>query len=108
MKTITDQIQELEEENGRLKDYQKLADKVVKMELGMSAKEAKRVISEKKKTSVFEGKIKDFFDLKSDHDTNAFLACFLTDSMRNHYEKMRKNAPVSRMNSYDMERGANA
>ena len=88
MGTIAEQITALEEENLRLKEYQKLVDKAIKLELGKSASEIKKMMSyNTPKTDEFVASICRFFDLHSDADMNLWLEIMLTENTLNAYQK---------------------
>ncbi len=106
MSTITEQIAALEEENVRLKEYQKLVDKAIKMELGKSANEIRKMMSnveDKQNTpsESFATSICQFFGLQSDEDVNLWTEIMLSDSALNVYRKGRQR----RMDSLAPEQG---
>lgn len=76
-KTITEQIIALQSENERLKEFQKLFDKAVRIEFGIDTKKLHKMIENQ---SDFEKKITSYFGLKSDADFNKFLDIFCTES----------------------------
>lgn len=83
-KTITEQIHDLEQENLRLKGYEKLFEKALKNEFNTSKKAIINALN-------FQKEIMHFFHLKNDHDIKDFLHFFCTESYLNEYQKTPLN-----------------
>lgn len=83
-KTITEQIHNLEQENLKLKRYEKLFEKALKNEFNTSKKTITNALN-------FQNEIMHFFHLKNDHDIKDFLDFFCTENHLNEY----KRAPLN-------------
>ena len=95
-KTITEQITDLQNENDRLKELQKLFEKGVKNEFGIDAKRIHKIINEStEKSSDFEAKICNYFGLKSNEDMKNFISVFCTESSLNYYKNKSSNDSVT-------------
>lgn len=79
-KTITEQIHDLEQENLRLKNYEKLFEKALKNEFNMSKKSIIKSLN-------FQEKIMQFFELKTTHDLENFQKFLFTEIIFNQYKK---------------------
>lgn len=96
-KSITSQIEDMERQNEMLKSYRKLLDKAVLLEIGMTLKEVEKMRIEKEKFStpkitVFDNKIREFFDLKTEQDMKDFIHIICTDSSKKYFEKKRTDS----------------
>ena len=104
---LTDQIAAIQAENNKLKDFQKLLDKAMKIDLGLGRSEVlKMVTTQTKKTSNsisdFEKKLRNYFDLKTSHEIEDFLDIICSDAVLDFY---RKNLEKSGENMTDEEQG---
>ena len=91
-KNIAEQIEELQRDTEKLKDYQKLLEKALKIEFGAGRNEIEKALQKGTGTvSDFERKICQFFSLNSVEDRSQFLATICSDSTRNFFEKRREN-----------------
>ena len=73
-KTISEQIEELQSENIRLKNLEKLFDKMVKIELGMDLKTIRKILENHSSfKDDFIKKIADFYSLETKEDYQEFL-----------------------------------
>lgn len=104
---LTDQIAAIQAENNKLKDYQKLLDKAMKIDLGIGRSDVlKMVANQTKKTSNsisdFEKKINSYFDIKTVHEKEDFLNIICSDAVLDFY---RKNLEKSDENVADEEQG---
>lgn len=91
-KSITEQIEDLQQENERLREYEKLFEKALKNEFGIGRKSIHKKLAETdEKSSGFEGRICSFFGLTSDADKDEFLSIMCSDSsLRFFYGKREK------------------
>lgn len=87
-KSISEQIEDLQQENEHLKEFEKLFEKALKMEFGMSRKAIEKKLSN---SSDFERKICDFFSLKTDQDKKDFLIVMCSDSSLRFFTGKREN-----------------
>lgn len=100
--SFLEQADALERENKQLKEsldaYKKLADTVVKAELGMDLKAVKKLLEKGDERhlieSIFEEKICNYFGLNTDEDKEDFLQIMLTQSSLNHFKKERQKKDV--------------
>lgn len=84
--TITEQIAELQEENERLKELEKLFDKACQINFGYSAKNIRKMIEKSEDPcSNFETKMRAFFGLKTDKDLANFISLICTESCLKYY-----------------------
>lgn len=83
-KTITEQIHDLEQENLRLKVFEKLFEKALKNEFNTTKKSIKNSLH-------FQKEIMHFFHLKNDRDLNDFLKFFCTEKYLNEYKRTPLN-----------------
>lgn len=83
-KTITEQIHDLEQENLRLKSYEKLFEKALKNEFNATKKTIQNSLN-------FQQEIMHFFNLKNDHDLKNFLDFFCTENYLSEYKKTPLN-----------------
>ena len=91
-KSITEQIEDLQKENERLREFEKLFEKALKNEFGIGRKTIQKKLSETgERTSDFERKICAFFDLKSEADKETFLAVMCSDSSLRFFNGKREN-----------------
>ena len=86
-KSITEQIEELQQENDRLKSLEKLLNAAVKMRFGLSLKEIDSALKKKAKVSRFEQDLCRYFSLKSDEDKDIFQTIICSEATRNYYHK---------------------
>lgn len=91
-KSITEQIADLQSENERLKELQKIIDKAIKNEFGIDTKKIHKIIENQ---NDFETKISSYFGLKTSADYDDFLSIFCTESSLNYYNTKRNNDNVS-------------
>ena len=87
-KSISEQIEDLQQENEHLKEFEKLFEKALKMEFGMIRKAIEKKLSN---SSDFERKICDFFSLKTDQDKKDFLIVMCSDSSLRFFTGKREN-----------------
>lgn len=89
-KTITQQIEELQSENDRLRELEKLFEKAVKSEFGCDRRSIHKMIkNEANLQSNFEKKIITYFNLKTPADMDEFLSVFCTESSKNFFTTHR-------------------
>ena len=80
-KTITQQIEDLQHENERLKEFDKLIEKAVKIEFGCDRKSIHKMMQNSTHfQNEFEKKIINYFDLKSSDDMEKFLSIICSES----------------------------
>lgn len=94
-KTITQQIEELQSENDRLRELEKLFEKAVKSEFGCDRRSIHKMIkNEANSQSDFEKKISTYFNLKTPADMEEFLSVFCSESSKNFFNTHRAgNSP---------------
>lgn len=91
-KSITEQIEDLQKENDRLREYEKLFEKALKNEFGIGRKSIHKKLAESnEKSSDFESRICSFFGLKSDADKDVFLSIMCSDSSLRFFNGKREN-----------------
>ncbi len=91
-KTITEQIEDLQNENAHLKELEKLFDRACKIEFGTSAKSVKKMLKNPAENrSDFELKICSYFNLNSEEDKAAFLSIMCSDSSLRYFSERRKH-----------------
>lgn len=91
-KTISEQIEELQNENMRLKNLEKLSGKIVKIELGMDLKSIRKILENHSSyKDDFIKKIADFYSLETEEDYQDFLDTFCTNEFINHYNSESDN-----------------
>lgn len=91
-KSITEQIEDLQHENERLREFEKLFEKALKNEFGIGKKSIVKLIKNpEKNTSDFESKICDFFGLTTPEDKSAFLSIMCSDSSLRFFNGKRNN-----------------
>ncbi len=94
-KSITEQIEDLQAENERLKEYEKLCKKAVKTVLKINPKMIEKMSKKSdEKHSEFENKICLYFNLYSTAEKEEFLSIMCTDSSLRYFNSKRKN-PVA-------------
>lgn len=91
-KDIMAQIEDIQNENRNLKEYQREAqksiDKLVKLETGLSLKDIENLAQKTaQSSSEFEKKITHYFGLKTEEDKQQFVAVMCNDSSRRFFEK---------------------
>ena len=92
LKTITEQIEEMQEANKKLADYEKIFDKLCQINFGISAKSIQKMTEEHNENcSDFEKKICNYFCLKTSADKNSFLSIMCSDSSKNFFNSKREN-----------------
>lgn len=80
-KTISQQIEDLQQENERLKEYDKLFEKAIKKEFGCDRKTIHKAIKNNNQfQSEFEQKIINYFGLKSSDNMDEFLSIICSES----------------------------
>ena len=90
---IAQQLTELQQENSKLKEYEKIFDKFLKIEFNLSKKDIEKAIqSQAKNDHDFERKISSFFALNSDADKEAVLAIMCSENGKEFY---RRNCRIS-------------
>lgn len=86
-KMLSVQIEDLENENQRLKNLEKIIEKIVRNEFGISSKEIHKLIKNNRSTnSIFVSKISDFFELETDQDFMDFIDIFCTEDFISYYQ----------------------
>ena len=94
-KTITEQIEEMQEANKKLADYEKIFDKLCQINFGISAKSIQKMTEEHTENcSDFEKKICNYFGLKTPTDKSKFLSIMCSDSSKNYFNSKRENESV--------------
>ena len=84
-KTITQQIEELQLDNERLRELEKLFEKAVKNEFNCDRKSIHKMIkNEAHSQSNFEKKLCNFFNLKTPADMEEFLSIICTENTLNY------------------------
>lgn len=90
MKTITEQIQDLETENAQLREYKKLFEKAVKMEFGMDAKTIHQTLEFLTENRIyFIKKLSEFFALKTEEDYLLFVEIFCSEEYKKFHDENR-------------------
>ena len=88
-KTISEQVDSLQSENTRLKNLEKLFDKMVKTELGLDLKSIRKILENHNSfKDNFIKKIADFYGLETEADYQDFLDTFCTNEFINHYNSV--------------------
>ena len=88
-KTITEQIADLEQENQKLREFQKLFDKAVKLEFGISTKQLHNLIETQTDfITVFVSKLASYFNLETSEDLDKFIEIFCNEPTLNHYNEL--------------------
>lgn len=88
-KTISEQIEELQNENIRLKHLEKLFAKTIQLELGMDLKTIRKILENHSSfKDDFIKKIADFYTLETEEDYQDFLDTFCTNEFINHYNSV--------------------
>ena len=94
-KTILEQIEDLQRENERLKDYEKMVDMMSKVEFGLSRNDIKKIIDKPvNSVSKFESKICKFFGLYTDADKANFVSAMCCDHGLNFFKKRLEGITV--------------
>ena len=89
-KTITEMISDLQAENDRLKELDKLFDKAIKSEFGCDRKKLHNMIENSSSNqSDFEKTIVSFFGLKSAHEMEEFLSIICSENTKNYFNNKR-------------------
>lgn len=92
-KTISEQIEELQSENIRLKNLEKSFNQMVKTELGMDLKNIRKILkSQSSFKANFIKKIADFYNLQTEEDYQDFLDAFCTNDFINYYNSFAENS----------------
>lgn len=94
-KSITEQIEELQAENMRLKSLEKILDKIIKSEFGIERKKLHKIIEKQHsfKTEFIE-RIADFYGLESEQDYRDFLEMFCSEDFINYYNEKEAKIEV--------------
>lgn len=88
-RNISEQVEELQFENNRLKNLEKLFDKMVKIELGMDLKTIRKILENHSSfKDDFVKKIADFYRLETEEDYQDFLDTFCTNEFINLYNSV--------------------
>lgn len=94
-KNITEQIENLQHENERLKELDKLFEKAVKNYLGLDRKTIqKKLNSDAKSGSEFEAKIANYFNLKTPAEMEEFLSVICSKSTLKYFNSKRAGGNV--------------
>ncbi len=88
-KSITEQIADLQSENERLKELQKLFDKAVKNEFGEDVKSLHKLLESRDDSPAFSTKLRSYFNLKTQQDLDDFLSVFCTNNSLEYFKKNR-------------------
>lgn len=90
-KTITQQIEDLQQENERLKEFDKLFEKAVKIEFDCDRKSIHKMMQNSTHSqNEFEKKIINYFDLKTSDDMEKFITIICSESTLK-YVNSKKN-----------------
>lgn len=91
-KTISQQIDDLQEENKRLKSLEKCFEKMAEIYFSISAKKITKILENHSENKmIFLTKIADFYDLKTDQDFTEFLDIFCTEEFETYYLSKHKS-----------------
>ena len=94
-KNITEQIEDLQHENERLKELDKLFERAVKNEFGCDRKSIhKKLNNEAKSGNEFESKIADYFNLKTPAEMEEFLSVICSESTLKYFNSKRAGESV--------------
>lgn len=94
-KTIAEQIEEMQEANKKLADYEKIFDKLCQINFGISAKSIQKMAEgHSENCSDFERKICNFFGLKTTTDKQDFLSIMCSESSKKFFNSKRENEEV--------------
>lgn len=86
-KSIAEQVEEMQEANKKLADYEKLFDKACQINLGITAKSIQKILQKKEESrSNFEAKIRTSFGLKTDQDLAKFIAFLCNEKTINAFK----------------------
>lgn len=92
-KNLMSEIEQLQKENERLKEYQKAIDKILKIEFGRSRNEILDLVKKSDSSSAtmsdFEKKIRQYFGLKTGNDMADFLRIMCNENNKNFFAKKR-------------------
>ena len=89
-KSITEQITDLQNENDRLKELDKLFEKAIKSEFGCDRKTIHKAVKNSNHfQSEFEKKIIHYFGLKSSDDMEKFLSIICSESTLKYVDSKR-------------------
>ena len=95
-KTITEQIADLQNENERLKELDKLFEKAVKNEFGLDRKQLHKLVQNREHfQSDFEKKICSFFGLKTAEERDLFLTLICTEKTVNYLNRITNSDNVN-------------
>lgn len=93
--TLSQLISELQSENERLKELEKLFEKAIKIRFGKSSKEIEKSLRNSNKSEfLLEQKIIEFFDIKTESDLEAFKAVFFTEKSKAFFISQRQTQPT--------------
>lgn len=90
-KNITEQIAELESENERFRELDKLFEKAVKIEFGNTRKAIHSLLEKGEKSSDFETKLCNYFNLKTAEEMDAFLSIMCSENSLKFYNSRINN-----------------
>lgn len=94
-KSIAEQIEDLQKENERLRELEKLFEKAVKTHYGVGSKFIKKMIEkEAQNSSDFEKKICMYFNLIFDEDKADFISIICEDSILHYYNAKKYEMPT--------------
>ena len=92
-KSLTEQIEEMQEANKALAEYEKLFDKACQINFSCSSKSIKKILINKEEPcSNFQTKICSFFNLETENDMAEFIAIMCTENSRNYFFSKREKA----------------
>lgn len=90
-KTITEQINDLQKENNRLKELDKLFDKAVKNEFNMDKKIIHNLLDNWEGPNEYFAKICDYFELESTAEMREFVSIICCEHVKNYLTAKRTN-----------------
>lgn len=98
--SITEQIEELENQNLRLQEYEKLINQMLKSICGLTLKDAKYYTENQQ----FFKKIADTFKLKNAEDFEAFLTVFCNEKSVRYFNENRSKNEVNSTDAAQQDR----
>lgn len=91
-KTIAEQIEEMQEANKKVSDYEKLFSKACEINFGCNAKTIQKMLNNSEEPcSNFETKMRNFFGLKTEKDMADFIAIMCTEQNRNLFKNNKES-----------------
>ncbi len=91
--SLAAQLEELQASAERLSAYEKLFDRACQMNFGIGAKQIQKLIEKKDKNSNdFESRIRAYYGIKTDAETEDFLTLACTENNLSLFREKRKNA----------------